>query len=174
MTILTTARLTLRPPMEQDAVALVRELDNPNVSRWTGRIPHPYGVEDAEAFFTHYRNRPADALILFIVRGGALIGGIGIENGELGYWLAETAWQQGYGSEAAWAIVDYAFEKLGRDTVTASYFTGNAASQRILEGLGFIETGTGTCFSRARQEEVTMTCLVLTRARWQDIKERQR
>jgi hypothetical protein len=41
MTTLTTARLTLRPPMEQDAAALVRELGNLNVSRWTGRIPHP-------------------------------------------------------------------------------------------------------------------------------------
>ena len=122
---------------------LVRALDNLNVSRWTGRIPHPYGRSDAEAFFAHYRGRPQDALILFIVRDGELIGGIGIEIGELGYWLAEPHWGQGYGREAARAVVDHAFMTLDRDTVTASYFTGNAASRRILEGLGFIETGTG-------------------------------
>lgn len=174
MTTLTTRRLTLRPPLASDAAALVRALDNPNVSRWTGRIPHPYGPEDAEAFFTHCQTRPTDALILFIIRDCALIGGIGIENGELGYWLAETAWRQGYGREAAQAVVDHAFQGLGRHVVTASYITGNAASQRILEGLNFMKTGTGTRFSQARRDQVSITSLELTRARWQDMKERQR
>jgi hypothetical protein len=58
--------------------------------------------------------------------------------------------------------------------VFASSFTGNAASRRALEGLNFTQTGTGLCFSRARQEEVTMTSLVLSRARRQAMKERQR
>ena len=174
MTMLTTPRLTLRPPQDADAAALVRHLGNLNVSRWTGRIPHPYGPEDAAAFFAHHRNRPDDALILFIERAGELIGGIGIEKGELGYWLAEPHWGKGYGSEAARAVTDHAFEALGRDMMAASYLSGNAASRRILAGLGFVETGPGTSFSRARQQDVAIMKLTLTRAAWQDAKERRR
>ena len=174
MTTLTTPRLTLRPPLASDAAALVRALDNLNVSQWTGRIPYPYGPDDAAAFFTHCQNSPDDALILLIEREGELIGGIGIEKGELGYWLAEPHWGQGYGSEAARAVTDHAFLGLERDAIAASYCTGNVASRRILEGLGFVETGPGTCFSRARQQEVSIINLTLTRRGWQLAKERQR
>jgi RimJ/RimL family protein N-acetyltransferase len=174
MTMLTTPRLTLRPPQDADAPALLRHLSNLNVSRWTGRIPHPYGPEDAAAFLVHCRNRPEGALILLVELAGEVIGGIGIEKGELGYWLAEPHWGQGYGSEAARAVADHAFDELGRDHMAASYCIGNAASRRILEGLGFVETGPGTCFSRARQQDVAIMNLTLTRAAWKDAKERRR
>jgi ribosomal-protein-alanine N-acetyltransferase len=174
MTTLTTARLSLRKPLKTDADALVQALNNLNVSRWTGRIPHPYGPTDAEAFFTHARDCPPGELVLFILREGGLIGGIGIEKGELGYWLAEPHWGQGYGREAARAVVDHAFLVEGRHVITACYFTENTASRRILEGLGFAETGKAVCFSRARQSDVAVIRLVLTRAAWQDARERQR
>ena len=89
MTILKTERLTLRPPRDADREQLVSALNNLNVSRWTGRIPHPYRSEDAEGFLLHVRQAPASALVLFITRTDALLGCIGIEKGELGYWLAE-------------------------------------------------------------------------------------
>lgn len=173
MTTLPTDRLTLRPPQEADAEALVRGLDNLNVSRWTGRIPYPYGPEDAEAFLDYVRQKPEDALVLAITRNEALIGVIGIE-GELGYWLAEPHWGHGYGTEAARAVVDHAFEALGHDELEASYHLGNAASRRILLGLGFVETVEGSAFSKARQAEVPHMKLKLTRDHWQQAKERRR
>ena len=174
MTTLTTARLSLRKPLKTDADALVQALNNLNVSRWTGRIPYPYGAADAEAFFAHARGCARDELVLLILREGELIGGIGVEKGELGYWLAEPHWGKGYGREAARAVVDHAFMEGSRQMITACYFSGNAASQRILESLGFAETGRGMCFSRARQSEVAIIRLVLTRTGWQDAKERRR
>jgi RimJ/RimL family protein N-acetyltransferase len=174
MTTLTTARLTLRGPLKTDADALVQALNNLNVSRWTGRIPYPYGPTDAKAFFVHARDCAQDELVLLILREGELIGGIGVEKGELGYWLAQPHWGKGYGREAARAVVDHAFVEGGRQMITACYFSGNQASRRILEGLGFAETGRGMCFSRARQSEVAIVKLALTRAGWQDARERQR
>ena len=106
MTMLLTPCLTLRPPCAADAAAIVRELGNFSVSRWTGRVPHPYGPADAEAFLAHCRQLPAGALVLAVTRDDALIGVIGVEQGELGYWLAESAWGMGYGKEAAQAMVD--------------------------------------------------------------------
>lgn len=173
MTTIATQRLILRPPRGSDADALVRALDNLNVSRWTGRIPHPYGPEDAEAFLDHFCKRPEDALILLITRNGELIGGIGIENGELGYWLAEPQWGQGYGTEAARAVTDHAFLERGTERLVASYQSGNGASRRILLGLGFVETGEANSFSRARGEEVGIVTLALTREGWKRAKERR-
>lgn len=174
MTTLTTKRLILRPPQEGDAAALVPALNNLNVSRWTGRIPFPYGLEDAEAFFSHLRQKPSDALVLFVTMGDELLGCIGIEENELGYWLAEPHWGKGYGSEAARAITDHAFEVLERKELTASYHLGNAASRRILLGLGFAETGEDSAFSRARQAEVPHMKLTLSREGWQKARERRR
>ena len=174
MTTLTTARLTLRPPQDGDRDALVAALGNLNVSRWTGRIPHPYGPEDAQAFFAHCRSKPDAALILFIARGDTLIGGIGIEKGELGYWLAEPHWRQGYGTEAARAVVDHALTAMGVEALVASYHVENEGSRRILEGLGFVRTGDGRAFSRAQGEEVPVVALELSRADWARAKERRR
>lgn len=173
MTMLLTPRLALRPPRATDAEAIVRELGNFSVSRWTGRVPHPYGPADAEAFLAHCRELPAGALMLAVTRDDALIGVIGVEQGELGYWLAESAWGRGYGSEAARAVVDHAFGVLGIDELVASYHLGNAASRRILLGLGFVEIGEGSAFSKARQAEVAHMKLTLTRAAWAKARERR-
>lgn len=174
MTVLVTDRLTLRPPRAADADAIVRELGNFNVARWTGRVPHPYGPADAEAFLAHCGGLPAGALVLAIARDDALIGVIGIEHGELGYWLAEPQWGQGYGREAARAMVDHAFDAMGMTEIVASHHLGNAASRRILLGLGFIAAGEGTAFSKARQAEVPHMKLRLARDAWMNAKERRR
>ncbi|MFN4141156.1 GNAT family N-acetyltransferase [Aestuariivirga sp.] len=174
MATLHTRRLTLRPPQDTDRAALVHSLDNPNVSRWTGRIPWPYRQDDAEAFLAHARGAPGDSLILLITYEEAGIGGIGIEAGELGYWLAEPQWRRGFGAEAAQAVVDHGFAAERREQIRASYFDGNAASRRILEGLGFEATGEAISYSRARQAEVRMTELLLTWEAWKNAKERQR
>ena len=173
MTTLATTRLTLRPPEPGDAAALVRGLGNFAVSQWTGRVPHPDGLEDAEAYITHCRSLADKSLGLVITLERAIIGGIGIE-GELGYWLAERYWGQGFATEAARAVADHAFTALGFNELAASYQLGNIASRRILLGLGFIETGESTGFSKARQKETQLMRLTLTRDGWQNAKERRR
>lgn len=173
MTTLVTDRLTLRPPRAADADAIVRELGNFSVSRWTGRVPYPYGPADAEAFLAHCSELPTKALVLAVTRHDDLIGVVGVEQGELGYWLAEPAWGKGYGKEAARAVVDHVFDALGLEDLFASYHLGNAASRRILLGLGFVETGEGSAFSKARQAEVAHMKLTLTRAAWATARERR-
>lgn len=174
MFTIATERLVLRPPRQEDAAGLIPALNNLNVSRWTGRIPYPYGPADADAFFEYLQQKPEDALVLAITLRDALIGVIGLEHGELGYWLAEPHWGQGYGTEVARAVVDHAFTARGCREIDASYHLGNAASRRILLGLGFVETGEGSAYSKARQAEVPHMKLKLTRAAWENAKERRR
>ncbi|MBC8037174.1 MAG: GNAT family N-acetyltransferase [Rhizobiales bacterium] len=106
-----------------------------------------------------------------------LCGGISYEMGEsveLGYWLAEMEWGRGFGSEAARAMTDHAFEAAGHECLVASYRIGNEASKRILEGLEFQPRTEKRMFSKAIGGEVTVMHMELNRAKWVDAKGRRR
>ena len=59
---------------------------------------------------------------------------------ELLFGVAEDSWGQGYATELARRIVDYAFVDLKMPAVRASTDAGNLASTRVLEKLGFTFT----------------------------------
>jgi RimJ/RimL family protein N-acetyltransferase len=56
---------------------------------------------------------------------------------DTGYWVRKRAQGQGFATEAANALVRYAFGALGMRRVGLSHSGGNAASRRIAERLGF-------------------------------------
>lgn len=60
----------------------------------------------------------------------------------LGYCLGETAWGRGYATEAARALLEWAFDRLDLNRVQAEADTRNVASARVLEKLGFVLEGT--------------------------------
>lgn len=60
----------------------------------------------------------------------------------LGYCLGEAAWGHGYATEAAGAVLTWAFDALDLNRVQAEADTRNAASARVLEKLGFKLEGT--------------------------------
>ncbi|MDH2415525.1 GNAT family protein [Nocardioides sp. CER19] len=60
----------------------------------------------------------------------------------LGYCLTDAAWGQGYATEAARALLQWAFDTLDLNRVQAEADTRNAASARVLEKLGFVREGT--------------------------------
>ncbi len=71
--------------------------------------------------------------------GGASVGGeAGFAGGDagLGYCLERSAWGKGYATEAALALIEFAFERLGAHRVHAGCDTRNTASARVLEKVG--------------------------------------
>ena len=60
----------------------------------------------------------------------------------LGYCLDDAAWGQGYATEAAGALLEWAFETLDLNRVQSETDTRNTASARVLEKLGFLREGT--------------------------------
>ena len=60
----------------------------------------------------------------------------------LGYCLGKPAWGQGYATEAAGALLGWAFDTLDLNRVQAEADTRNPASGRVLEKLGFRLEGT--------------------------------
>ena len=60
---------------------------------------------------------------------------------ELGYWIGQSFWRQGYCTEAARAVLGYGFELLELNRVYASYLTRNPASGRVMQKIGMAYEG---------------------------------
>jgi RimJ/RimL family protein N-acetyltransferase len=143
--VLETERLELRRPTLADVKAIARLADDRRVAQNTTRIPFPYSQSDAEAFVHSVAAQPRDTTFLITRLGDPLgVASIGAgRNGlpELGYWLGVPYWDQGYATEAARAMIDYAFEAFGYDELRAGARVVNPASRRVLEKCGFQWTG---------------------------------
>ena len=61
--------------------------------------------------------------------------------GEIGYALGINFRGQGYATEAAAALIEYAFETLGLHRVHATTSSGNPDSFRVMERLGMKQEG---------------------------------
>ena len=66
---------------------------------------------------------------------------------EIGYGLGSPYWNRGYATEAVRRFLRFLFEEKGMETVRASFFTGNAASRRVMEKCGMT-------FSRFSEKEL--------------------
>jgi ribosomal-protein-serine acetyltransferase len=83
-----------------------------------------------------------------IIRGDELIGGVGLNtfvpflmSAQLGYWLRSDCADNGYTTEAAAAVVDFAFEGLRLHRIELHAAPENLASVRVAEKLGFTRVG---------------------------------
>jgi RimJ/RimL family protein N-acetyltransferase len=81
---------------------------------------------------------------IFLLDGGSHAGCAGLrpyrpEEGilELGYHLRRDCWGRGLATEAAQAVVRFAFDTLGVRALFAGHHPANDGSRRVLEKLGF-------------------------------------
>lgn len=56
---------------------------------------------------------------------------------EIGYVLSKTYWGQGLMPEAVNAVINFCFNVLGLDALTATHFVDNSQSKRVIEKNGF-------------------------------------
>lgn len=153
-----TPRLVLRPLEIDDAAWVGPESARPEICRMTSRVPAQNPPLFAEAFILIMRAR--EQIKGDVVRAiceadtGSAVGVIGLhphdEGWELGYWIMPAAWGQGYATEAAQGLCDWARQH-AMTPFTASHYEDNPASGRVLEKSGFGYTSeTGTAFSFGR------------------------
>ena len=142
--ILETERLTLRAPRPEDVTAIVLLANDRRIAENTARLPHPYGVDDAERFIATVNKREGETCFV-ITLDDTQIGVCGIdprEDGpELGYWLGASYWGRGFATEAVRALIDHAFGDLQHETLQAGARVSNPASRRVLEKCAFQWTG---------------------------------
>lgn len=133
---LKTQRLILRTLASGDAGWITAHIVNRKVQRWLSGPPHPFTYADAEEWLETSAANPACRAILC---DNDPLGVISITKGDLGYWLKEAAWGQGYATEAARALVAWHFSQ-GGGKLGSGWHVGNARSGAVLRKLGFRET----------------------------------
>lgn len=149
--VLHTARLRLRPFVQDDAGALFALQCNPRVLRywdappWTDR-------DRAEAFLAACLQMREDGSgarsAIETLADNAFIGWCSMFRWNpvyrslgIGYCFDEPAWGHGYATEAVRGMLQWAFGALDLNRVEAELDSRNAASARVLEKLGFEREG---------------------------------
>ena len=142
---------------KEDIKGLYAYARNPDVGPRAGWKPHESLDESEEIIQTLFI--PHDVWAIREKETGKVIGSIGLEpdrrredvnSREMGYSLAKESWGKGYMTEAAKAVIDYAFRDL--DLVVLSICTSptNKRSQRVIEKCGFkFENTTAETFRAA-------------------------
>ena len=180
-----TDRLSLRPFRADDGPDVERLAGDWNVARMTTRIPHPYPAGSGAMWIATHdpARRNGSAYPSAVTRGGELVGCVGLNNLdskswthrvpdeqatlELGYWIGAPFWGKGYATEAAAAVIAFAFGWLGKTHLVAGCFPDNAASRRVLEKHGFAANGSRMLPSAAQGREVECILMApLTRDAW--------
>ena len=171
--VLATERLVLRAPRRCDVKVIAALANDRRIAANTARIPHPYRVDDAEQFIASVNKREGEACFV-ITLDGAPIGMCGVdlrEDGpELGYWLGVAYWSRGFATEAARALIDYAFGDLEHDTLISGARVSNPASRRVLEKCGFQWTGVRLSRIRAINSAAPIDRFRLDRGLWASLK----
>ena len=143
------ARLRLRRPKLSDADALFAIGSDPEVARYADwpldieigptleRLRARPALWDSGAEYYWVITLPSDDRAI-----GAISTRIAAPAADVGYLLDRAHWGNGYATEAARAIVEWAFSLPPIRRVWATCDTENAASARVLERVGLEREGT--------------------------------
>jgi RimJ/RimL family protein N-acetyltransferase len=167
---LRTERLTLRPFEVTDAERLVAILSNWNVTHMLRMAPWPPTLENQRDWLGAHviEWRAGEAYRFALIHAGTLIGcadldGLARGEGEIGYWLDETAWGRGFASEAASAVMEFARGTLGVTRFSSGHAADNPASGHVLQKLGFQRLDEVEVWSKPRQTTIRQVRYALGR-----------
>jgi RimJ/RimL family protein N-acetyltransferase len=162
MSFLETERLILRPWTPDDAEAAFAIYGDPEVTRYLGGGGKPQESvqsqrETLERIIARHRElgwtdqgfgfwpciekatgTMVGAVLLLPLRDGE---GQPLPETEIGWHFGRFAWGHGYATEAARALMDYGFTRLGLDRIFAVVYPENLASQRVMHRLGMTSKG---------------------------------
>ena len=145
---LTSKDVVLRPLEDRDVPSLVRWSEDPELRRLIGEVV-PMTSEEARAFLRMARSDATREWYAVAIKDGRAIGEAGLlrifpawrtadvsviigEDGERG---------KGYGTQAAWLLLDRAFGDLGMHRVAVGVVGFNEGALRFWERLGFRREG---------------------------------
>jgi RimJ/RimL family protein N-acetyltransferase len=95
-----------------------------------------------------YENGSLATFAIALRDDATLVGAIGLRidrslnKAELGYWIGKPHWNLGYATEAATAVLAFAFDELRLNRIHAGHLARNPSSGRVMEKAGMILEGT--------------------------------
>ena len=140
--MISTDRLKLRRAQMSDLDDMHAVFSHPEAMRYWSSLPHET-ISQTEDFLAAMVNAQPDTSDDFIVEfQGHAIGKAGCwQIGEIGFILHPDYWGKGIAFEALSAAIPHAFNALAMGCLKADVDPRNVASLRLLERLGFRETG---------------------------------
>ena len=146
--VLQTKRLTLRRFRLTDVDDVIAFANDEVWQRYLPPLPFPYERVHgerfvAESFLRDWKSKPAFAIVL----GDTMIGEINLrinkrpQTAEMGYAIARKHWGNGYATEAAGAVVGWAFETFCLAKIHAVAIVDNKRSWRVMERIGMTKEG---------------------------------
>jgi RimJ/RimL family protein N-acetyltransferase len=172
--VLETERLLLRRPTLADVKTIAHLANDRRIAINTRRLPHPYAQEHAVAFVRALADEIRNTAFL-IECGRAAVGMAGVdwrepEAPELGYWLGVEHWGQGFGTEAARAVIDFTFEEFDIEHLFSGTRVTNPSSRNILEKCGFQWSGVELHRFEAIGSSAPVDRFRLSRGVWSSLK----
>ena len=142
---LKTARLCLREFEESDIPVLYAYNMHPHARRFEAGPPvsEKQFVQVMGDLIAQQAGTPRDGYYFAITQISQVVGSCYLEirdrtnrQAEIGYMIGYDHWGNGYATEAARAILDFAFEGLQLHRIYAEALSENVASRRVLEKIG--------------------------------------
>ncbi len=167
---LVTERLELRPLKKEDGGDFLSIFSNPEVTRYY-EVDTMTNLLEASRLLDHFM--AIGRLGISLKRDSGIIGSCGLFainaeyfSASLGYDLAREYWGKGIMTEALRALLGYGFSSLGLNRINALTYPDNAASIRVLAGLGFKMEGTMREFGFWKGSFHDMDLHALLRSEW--------
>lgn len=147
MIILQTNRLILRPFEERDIDSMTLINQDPKVCEFLPGIGTRSTTEsNIKKFIKHYHDHGFSLYAVELKSTGEMIGWCGLmipafeahfmPAFEIGWRLSSSHWDKGYATEAAKAVLQYAFEELKLEEVVSFTVPDNIRSRRVMEKIG--------------------------------------
>jgi len=135
-------RVQLRTIEEEDIEFRQEAANHPDIRR--------YAAGDVPVSRPGIRDHTDDDIVkLLACRDDARLGVVSLAPiderrgwANLGFWIHPDHWGEGHATEAARLVVTHGFEEFRLHRIGAVAHGPNAASQRVLEKLGFVHEGT--------------------------------
>ena len=149
--ILDTKRLVLQPFKMDDAIQISNLANNKALASILG-LPSPYELKDAEDWIAIHPELISEGveypLTITMKESTQIIGTITIRidknnhKGELGYWIGQEYWGNGFATEAIKCLLAFGFDQLNLNKIGASVISQNIASKTVLKKVGLLKEGT--------------------------------
>lgn len=150
--IIETPRLILRKLEKQDSADMYEYACRSETTRYLLWNPHPsiaYTKSYLNMVQKMYRTGGYYDWAVIEKESGRMIGTCGFARlderhsiGEIGYVLNKAFHHKGYATEAASAVIEFGFRKLGLNRIEGRYMAENEASRRVMEHCGMTYEGT--------------------------------
>jgi ribosomal-protein-alanine N-acetyltransferase len=140
-------RLKLRPYTLDDSKKIQLLAGDIRIAKETMNIPHPYEHDMAVLWIAsledQWRNGERVEFAIIVKETDEYVGGMSFVevNGdvaEIGYWIGEPYWNNGYCAEAGARLVEFGFAEMSLGKITARHLSTNPRSGNVLRKLGLV------------------------------------